>query len=210
LKSESNTMGRPREFDEREVLEAASDAFWVRGYGATSTRDLVKATGLTQPSLYNAFGDKRGLFRAALAHYLMTLSQRIARLDASFPPALAVTMFLHEIVERSVSDPQKRGCMLVNSALEVTPEDEDLRTAIADELEKIRAFFERCVAAAQARGDAPPVLPARDASRHLLAILLGVRVLARIAPDRTQLVGTVAPALTLLGLPALPGGESSG
>ena len=164
---------------------------------------------MTQPSLYNAFGDKRGLFRAALAHYLITLNQRIARPEGSCPPALAVTTFLREIVERSVSDPQKRGCMLVNSAVEVTPEDEELRAEITDELEKIRAFFERCVAAAQVRGEAPPVLPARDASRHLLAILLAVRVLARIAPDRTQLVGTVAPALALLGLPALPGGESS-
>jgi len=198
-------MARPREFDERKVLEAASDAFWARGYEATSTRDLVKATGLTQPSLYNAFGDKRGLFRAALAYYLITLNQRIARLEGSCPPALAVTTFLHEIVERSVSDPLKRGCMLVNSALEVTPEDDEFRTAIADELERIRVFFQRCVAAAQARGDVPSVLTAQDASRYLLAILLGVRVLARIAPDRTQLVGTVAPALALLGLPPLPG-----
>jgi TetR/AcrR family transcriptional repressor of nem operon len=203
-------MARPREFDERQVLEAAGDAFWARGYEATSTRDLVKATGLSQPSLYNAFGDKRGLFRAALAQYLdETLNERMTRLEASFPPALAVTMFLHEIVERSVSDPQKRGCMLVNAALEVTPEDDEFRMAIADELERIRAFFQRCVAAAQARGDAPRVLPAQDASRLLLAILLGVRVLARIAPDRTRLAGTVAPALTFLGLPPLPGEKSS-
>jgi TetR/AcrR family transcriptional repressor of nem operon len=112
---------------------------------------------LTQPSLYNAFGDKRGLFRAALAHYLITLNQRIARPEGSCPPALAVTTFLREIVERSVSDPQKRGCMLVNSLVEVTPEDEELRAEITAELQKIRGFFERCVAAAQARGDAPPV-----------------------------------------------------
>lgn len=63
-------MARPRGFDEQEVLEAASATFWLKGYEATSTRDLVKSTGLTQPSLYNAFGDKRGLYLRALEHYL--------------------------------------------------------------------------------------------------------------------------------------------
>ena len=54
-------MARPRTFDEAKILTAAVDAFWVRGYEGTSTRDLVQCTGLNQPSLYNAFGDKRSL-----------------------------------------------------------------------------------------------------------------------------------------------------
>jgi TetR/AcrR family transcriptional regulator, transcriptional repressor for nem operon len=197
-------MARPREFDEEAVLAAARDAFWARGYEATSTRALVRATGLSQPSLYNAFGDKRGLFRAALAHYLdETLSERIARLEASPSPARAVTAFMREVVERSAGDTQRRGCMLVNSALEVAPEDDELRAVITGEFEDIRSFFERCMRGAYVRGDVPQRMPARDASHYLLAILIGLRVLARLTTDRARLSGAVAPALALLGLPPL-------
>jgi TetR/AcrR family transcriptional repressor of nem operon len=203
-------MARPREFNEETVLAAARDAFWARGFEATSTRELVRATGLSQPSLYNAFGDKRSLFRAALAYYLdETLSERIARLEASSSPALAITQFMREIVERSACDRQMRGCMLVNSALELTPENDELRALIANEFEGIRSFFERCMARAHVRGDVPQLIPAQDASQHLLAILIGLRVLARVTTDHARLSGSVASALSILGLPPLSGNEPS-
>jgi TetR/AcrR family transcriptional repressor of nem operon len=63
-------MARPREFDEQAVLEAAVQCFWMHGYEATSVRDLAERMEITGASLYNAFGDKRSLFRRALDHYL--------------------------------------------------------------------------------------------------------------------------------------------
>lgn len=198
-------MARPRNFDEDQVLEAAGDAFWANGYEGTSTRDLVTCTGLSQPSLYNAFGDKRGLFRRALEHYLdRTLRERIARLESRLPPGQAIAAFFGEIIDRSVADKHQRGCMLVNAALESTPQDDEFRQAIAAELSLLRAFFERCVAAAQQNGDVEPIQLPGAAATHLLAVLLGVRVLARVDPKRELLSGAVAPALAMLGLPALP------
>lgn len=198
-------MARPREFDERQVLEAAGNAFWRNGYEATSTRDLVKVTGLTQPSLYNAFGDKRGLFRRALEHYLEnSLRERMARAESSMTPGQAITGFLRETIERSVSDPQKRGCMLVNSALEVTPDDEEFREAIAAELAEMKAFFRRCMAAGHRSGEIPETVSADAAANMLLAVTLGMRVMARVTPERAVLSAPIAPTLALLGLPPLP------
>ncbi|CAG9203462.1 TetR family transcriptional regulator [Paraburkholderia tropica] len=197
-------MGRPREFDETHVLDAACDAFWARGYEATSTRDLVKATGLTQPSLYNAFGDKRALFLRVLDHYLeQSLRERIARHEAAGTPGTAITGFFAETVQRSLDDPAKRGCLMVNSVLEATPDDEALRAALAAEIVQIRDFFLRCVQAGQASGEIAKTVGAQEAAQHLLAVLLGLRVIARIQPERDWLVNAVAPALMLLGL--LPG-----
>jgi TetR/AcrR family transcriptional repressor of nem operon len=71
-------MARPREFDEIAVLEAAVDCFWKRGYEATSIRDLAASTGLSAPSLYNAFGDKRTLYAKALERYLDCTARRIS------------------------------------------------------------------------------------------------------------------------------------
>ncbi|PRY08131.1 TetR/AcrR family transcriptional regulator [Paraburkholderia sp. BL25I1N1] len=202
-------MARPRQFDEHEVLEAASAAFWTKGYEATSTRDLVKSTGLTQPSLYNAFGDKRTLYLRALEHYLEhTLRERIRRLERTVSPALAVTMFFHEILERTLADPAQRGCMLVNSALETTSEDEAFREIVAMEFAEMRGFFYRRMIAASESGEITTVVSADDAATHLLTTLIGVRVLARVDPQQALLVGAIAPVLLLLGLPALPATRS--
>ncbi|MDR5829463.1 TetR/AcrR family transcriptional regulator [Caballeronia sp. LP006] len=197
-------MARPRNFDEDDVLNTIAEAFWTHGYEGTSTRDLVQLTGLTQPSLYNAFGDKRALFLRALDHYLEhTLRERIERLEATCTPAHAVAGFFREIVERSVSDEHRRGCMLVNAALAAPLEDEAFHELIAKEVELLRGFFERCLSAAFKSGEIERMMSATDAATSLLAVLLGVRVLARIDPQPKLLVAAVAPTLMLLKLPPM-------
>lgn len=192
-------MARPRSFDEDQVLDSAVECFWSRGLEATSVRDLADRMGLHGPSLYNAFGDKRALFARALERYATrTMRERIARLERRHRPKAAVQAFLHEVIERSVSDPHRRGCLLVNSALEVAPHDKELRVRIAAYLEEIAAFFRRNVQAAQAAGEVPRTLDCEDAARLLLGVLLGIRVLARANPDRALLEGVARPALALL------------
>ncbi len=196
-------MARPREFDETAVLDAAVQCFWTRGYEATSVRDLAEGMGITGASLYNAFGDKRTLYRRALNHYLdQTVRERIARLESSMPPRDAIAAFLDEVIERSLSDRQRRGCMLVNSALELAPHDADFRRVVADELAHIEAFFRRCVQAAQQAGAITATQNAEDLARLLLSVLLGIRVLARTRPQRALLEGVARPVLSMLGPPA--------
>ncbi|MFC0403026.1 TetR/AcrR family transcriptional regulator [Paraburkholderia rhizosphaerae] len=196
-------MGRPREFDEEQVLDAVTDAFWAKGYEGTSTRDLVAATGLTQPSLYNAFGDKRVLFRRALDHYLdRTLRHKIARMEAELPPAAAITAFFEEIIGRSLSDDKQRGCLLVNSTLEATCDDVELRQAVASELRQLRSFFMRCITAAQRNSEIKATVSPDDAASNLLAVALGLRILARVDPKPELFTGAVAQAMAMLGLSA--------
>jgi TetR/AcrR family transcriptional regulator, transcriptional repressor for nem operon len=138
-------MARPREFDETTVLEAAMQCFWARGFGQTSIRDLAEQMGITGASLYNAFGDKRSLYRQAFVHYLaQTVRDRVARLE-KLPPLTAIRAFFEEIIDRSVDDEQRRGCMLVNAALELAPYDAEFQELVAEELSFIEAFFRRCV-----------------------------------------------------------------
>jgi TetR/AcrR family transcriptional repressor of nem operon len=199
---EKRPMGRPRGFNEEQVLDAVTDTFWSKGYEGTSTRDLVAVTGLTQPSLYNAFGDKRVLFRRALEHYLdRTLRNRIIRMEAELSPAEAITAFFEEIILNSLSDTQQRGCLLVNSTLEATGDDVEFRQAVAAELRQLRSFFRRCITAAQVSAEIPATVAADDAASHLVAVLLGLRVLARVEPRRELLTGAVTRALATLGLP---------
>jgi TetR/AcrR family transcriptional repressor of nem operon len=194
-------MPRPREFDETTALEAALECFWQRGYEATSVRDLAASMGLTAPSLYNAFGDKQQLFARALQRYLdRTTRDRLRRLETSLPPKEAIFRFFEEIIEHSINDQKRKGCFLVNSALEVAPHQNELGIVIADQFADIEAFFKRTIRAAQADGTASRGIDAKDTARLLLGILLGLRVLARTTPNRALLEGMTRPALALLDI----------
>ncbi len=176
--------------------------FWDRGYEATSVRDLTESMGIASPSLYNAFGDKRTLFARSLEHYCDELTrERIDRIEAETAPEQRITRFLGEIVDRSVDDPQRRGCFLINSAIEVAPHDPGLAPVIAAHLTEVRDFFTRSLIAAKAAGLVVTTLEPETTADHVMAVLLGIRVLARTGAPRAQLEGIVAATLAPMGLP---------
>jgi TetR/AcrR family transcriptional regulator, transcriptional repressor for nem operon len=198
-------MGRLKEFDADKAIDGAVDCFWARGYEATSVRDLAEHMGIGGASLYNAYGGKRALFVAALERYANRSSrERIARLEATGQPRQAIEAFLSEIIDRSLKDRQRKGCLLVNSALDVAPHDAEIGKVVAGYLEEIRAFFERNIDAGRRAGQIPRNIDATAVSAHLLGVLLGIRVLARTRPDRALLESVVRPALDLLTAPASP------
>ncbi|MDI1285045.1 MAG: TetR/AcrR family transcriptional regulator [Reyranella sp.] len=198
-------MGRLKEFDEGRAIDSAVDCFWARGYEATSVRDLAEHMGIGGASLYNAYGGKRALFVTALERYANRSSrERIARLEATGRPRQAIEAFLAEIIDRSLKDRQRKGCLLVNSALDVAPHDAEIGKVVAGYLEEIRAFFERNIEAGRRAGQIPRTIDAASVSAHLLGVLLGLRVLARTRPDRALLESVVRPALDLLTMPAAP------
>lgn len=200
-------MARPREFAEAAVLDAAVQCFWSRGYAATSIRDLIEKTGLTGASLYNAFGDKRAFYQRALDHYVEgSIGERIRRYEA-LEPREAIEAFFGEIIERSVEDKERKGCMLVNSALDVAPHDPAFQEAVAKVMLRVEAFFLHHLKQGQANGSIATSHVAEDLAQHLLGMLMGVRVLARVRPDRALLEGAVRPSLALLAIDVNPQGR---
>jgi TetR/AcrR family transcriptional repressor of nem operon len=198
-------MGRLKEFDEDKAIDSAVDCFWARGYEATSVRDLAEHMGIGGASLYNAYGGKRALFVAALERYANRSSRaRITRLEATGRPKQAIEAFLAEIIDRSLKDRARKGCLLVNSALDVAPHDAEIGNVVAGYLEEIRAFFRRNIEAGRRIGEMPRNIDAVGVSAHLLGVLLGIRVLARTRPDRALLESVVRPALRLLDTPVKP------
>ena len=191
-------MARPREFDEEAVLDAAVQCFWEHGYEATSVRDLIEKMGITGASLYNAFGDKRALYQRALDRYVEdSVVNRIRRCEA-LAPREAIGAFFDEIVRRSLDDRQHKGCMLVNAALDVAPNDPGFQRIVAAVLIRVEQFFLGRIEAGQADRTITRSLAAKTLARHLLGVLMGVRVLARVRPERALLDGVVSGALALL------------
>jgi TetR/AcrR family transcriptional repressor of nem operon len=192
-------MARAKAFDEDRALDAAVDCFWLRGYEGTSVRDLTEAMGIGGPSLYNAYGDKRELFGRSLRRYAeRSMRERIARLEAAHRPKEAIGAFVGEIVERSLRDPERKGCLLVNAALDVAAHDAEVGRLVSGYLDEIRGFFRRNIDAARKAGQVPRRIDPEAVSGHLLGVVTGIRVLARTGANHKLLESVARPALALL------------
>lgn len=187
-------MARPRSFDPPSALAAAMDQFWRRGYEATSVRDLASAMAITGASLYNAFGDKRSLFRHCLDAYLDAYpKRRIAELDTSDDPIRGISAFFDDLIEASLKD--RRGCLLVNSAMEVAPWDTELAGLVQKSLREIEDGFRRALERQSA--GVHRSRDARAAARQMLSAVIAMRVLARAGEDAGRLRSIAKSAVAL-------------
>lgn len=192
-------MARPKDFNEERALDSAVDCFWKHGYEATTVRELADAMKIGGTSLYNAYGDKRALFSRSLERYAnRSMRERIERLETGHRPKEAIRAFIAEIVDRSLKDPDRKGCLLINSALDVAPHDAEIGKVVAGYLDELRTFFRRNIEAAQREGQIADALDADEVSGHLLGVLAGIRVLARTGARRKTLESVARPALALL------------
>ena len=192
-------MARPREFDEETVLEAAMQRFWYNGYEATSMRDLADCTGMTTPSLYNAFGDKRAIYRLVLDRYIRrALENCSAIFGGDEKPLLALERYFDSLIEEALADALQKGCFAVNTALEVAPHDADFRDLVTHVFDQIEKYLRNCIVSGQSDGTIRTKLPAADLARLFLSATLGIRVLARTSSERELLTGVVRPLFVLL------------
>ena len=110
-------MARPRSFDEETVLTAAMHAFRRHGYAGASVSVLEDATGLRASSLYNAYGDKAGLYRRALDHYLSSfVGPRLTAYAGSEATVEDLEGLFLSLLVPPYDDGQ--GCLVTNSAAE--------------------------------------------------------------------------------------------
>ncbi|MEZ5853765.1 MAG: TetR/AcrR family transcriptional regulator [Hyphomicrobiaceae bacterium] len=192
-------MSRPRTFDDEKVLDAAIGCFWHRGLESTSLRDLTEAMSINAPSLYNAFGDKRQLFILALERYANTsMRARLALMREAPAPKQVLKSFLLNLVERSCADPDRRGCLIINTALEVAPHDPEIASIVRGYLDELLNFIRGRIVAAQAAGECDRALDVEAVSAMLLGQVAAVRLLSRTGADKKQLELMLQPAFAIL------------
>ena len=181
-------MPRKKEFDEYEVLHRAMEIFWHKGYEATSVQDLVEQMGINRGSLYGTFSDKRALFLAAIQYYDQTIISSVVQvLHSPGSPRHAIEGYIRSVVESAVKDPERQGCFLTNSAVEVGPHDPEAEQKLQASLQRIEAAFLDALIAARQMGEIGTRRDLRDVARFLTSSLQGLRVMARVNPDRDAL-----------------------
>jgi TetR/AcrR family transcriptional repressor of nem operon len=165
-------------------------------------RDLADCTGMTTPSLYNAFGDKRTIYRLVLDRYVrLALETCSAIFGGDDPPLRALERYFDATVEELLADRLHKGCFVVNTALEVASHDQGFRDVVTEVFGEIEKYVRDSVAAGQRDGSILSSQAPADIARLALSIVLGLRVLARTNPDRELLTGVIRPFFVLLRTP---------
>ncbi|MCY1053476.1 TetR/AcrR family transcriptional regulator [Nannocystis sp. SCPEA4] len=194
-------MPRPREFDRDEAVERAMAVFWEHGYEATSTEQLLQAMGIGRQSMYAAFGDKHGLYLAALERYqARQAAALLERLRAVASPLAAIEDILLGVAGEA-PEARARGCMGIQSIVELAQRDPDVVLLARSATALCEAAFERMVAEAKCRGELGPHVDERSAGRFLLTTLQGLRISARTGATPEALRAVAGFAVAALKAP---------
>jgi AcrR family transcriptional regulator len=190
-------MARPRSFDPDEALDAARDVFWQKGFQGTSLDDITAATGLAKPSLYAAFGDKNALFLKVLDRYHARIVTNAERILQEGPSARdAIERWLKGFVPFCSGIKGSRGCLSVNTAADGASDQKEVRTRIERFNRKLEELLRSRLGADRAQF-AEAFDP--DAAAHtIMAIYLGLMVMAKEAPDAARVRATLSQAMKLL------------
>lgn len=192
-------MSRHKEFDRNTALEKAMDLFWAKGYEATSIQNLVEAMGVNRGSLYATFGDKRALHLEVLDHYCAKeIARAFGALDEPGPIKPAIRQLFDEVVERSATEHDMRGCLIDNVAVELAVLDDTARNLITCAVKRDEAKLHNALVRAKATGELGEAHDPVALARYLNSSLKGLRVMARTADDAGQLRDIVSVTLSVL------------
>src|SRR5262249_22075038 len=148
-------LGRPRQYDPDRALADAAESFWKSGYAGTSLDELAAATGMKRPSLYAAFGDKRGLYLKTLERNREHSRALALQLLADDPP---LRMFLRRFYQAALDiyqagDETARGCYTISTAATQATVDPAVRAFLADTIRGTDALLTNLIAKARDRGE---------------------------------------------------------
>ena len=192
-------MARQKEFDREVVLAKAMETFWQYGYEGTSIQDLLNSMGINRGSLYDTFGDKRSLFLEAIAHYEATIVQQILKtLAAPNASKQAIIDYFNQVVDRIISDKQRRGCLLTNTAVELCAHDPDTAQRVTDDLKRVEGAFYMALSRAKTLGELSLDADIQAIASFLTFSLQGLRVMSRVNPSRETLQAVVRVILSVL------------
>jgi AcrR family transcriptional regulator len=193
-------MPRPRTFDESDVVAAARDEFWLRGYAATSVDDLTSATGLGKGSLYGAFGDKHQLFLRALNDYIGSALDGIrAQLhDPAYSAYDRLTRHMRAQVKAIAADKARRGCMMAKSAAELSAVDDTVERAVERAYATWAAELADCIKEAQRDGEIDKTQNPQALATTVLAFMRGQEALHKGGAKPAQLKASAEQMIALL------------
>lgn len=193
--------GRPLSFDREAALDAAMRLFWRHGYEATSIAELTQAMGITPPSLYGAFGDKRRLFLEAVDRYLGGGAIAVIRtIDEAETGHEAARALLTAAALGDTGEDTPPGCLLASSLVSSSAVAAEVREELAEIRRRIEAALRARIEDDIRAGRAPRHCDAEALAGHVFAVVQGMSTLAKDGAGRDKLLRIVDQAMA--GWPA--------
>lgn len=198
-------MPRPREFDERRVLELAREQFWATGFAGTRMDAIAEATGLGKGSLYGAFGDKNALFHRVFDDWCGAIvelaEQRLTGPDeaGAFERLSAYVRF---VAANTAADTDRRGCLMAKGTAELAQHDPDVAARSGRTMAALTELLGTEIRAAQRHGDIDDGADPEQLAALLLAVLRGIEAVGKAGLDARSIEGIADTALAVLPRPA--------
>lgn len=192
-------MPRSKEFDPDDAVEKAMQVFWHKGYESTSMEDLLGAMDLNRGSLYDTFGDKRQLFLKVVDRYCTTVvGSKFALLDQPGPALPSLRGFIHGMLEGALADPQRRGCLIANTVMELAPHEKEIAGTLRQTLKMFEDAFFRVLDRAKQQGELNSQKDSRALARFLATMMQGTIVMIKSGAAAETVRQTTETALSIL------------
>ena len=192
-------MPRPKEFNPDDAIEKAMQVFWHKGYEATSMEDLLTAMDLNRGSLYDTFGDKRTLFLKVMDRYCTTFAgPKFSLLDQPGPALPTLRRFISGMIEGGLADPQRRGCLIANTVMELSPHEKEIAGKLRQALKMAEDTFFKVLARAKQQGELKPDKDPRALARFLTTMMQGTIVMIKAGASTDVVKQTAETALSIL------------
>lgn len=190
------TVGRPREFDEADVLDSVMKLFWVQGYEGTGLKDILTATGLAKGSIYKAFDSKHNLYLKSLERYeALYVDTAVAALTSSKLPAERLDDFLSAPIKNPSNGKINKGCFLCNASADRADADEETRSLVQRGFKKLGRALAILMAELHPQWENEKV---QQAGQMALSIYSGLRTMSRSGHDPSALTDAKDGALRML------------
>jgi len=195
LQSAPRRTGRPLSFDREAALAVAMRLFWQHGFEATSVAELTQAMGITPPSLYAAFGDKRGLFREAVHLYLGGVGSVAESIAGAATARDAARDLLTAAAFGDSGEDTPPGCLLASSLVSSSIAAADMREELAEIRRGIEAALRLRMERDVRNGHLPDDTDAEALAGHVFAVVQGMSTLAKDGAGREKLLRIVDSAM---------------
>ena len=180
--------GRPLSFDRQAALQQAMLTFWRHGYETTSISDLTAAMGVTAPSIYTAFGDKKRLFLEAMCLYAGSPDDLQQSLDQAATARHAASAMLFSAAHAFTGKTTPPGCLMASATASGSNASADVQTAVANVRRDIIARLQKRIDEDISARILPETTSAAGLAALVVAVIQGMSVLARDGFDRESLL----------------------
>jgi AcrR family transcriptional regulator len=183
MKNATGSTARQGADTRQRIMDAAVETLRQEGMAGTTARAIAQRGNFNQALIFYHFNSIPQLLMEAFSR---TSDEQIARYEA----AAADVSSLHDLVgiaRRLHDEDLESGAITAVTQLMAAATDPELGGQILDRFERWIAIVERALeGAAPAPGPLADVVPPRSAAYAISAMFLGIELLTRLDPERSE------------------------